>query len=174
MTGAVSTSPLEAKLRSTTQPSPVVAERRVLQGGFGSFNVIEVHQGDLRVANCRFRRATRTVAALSTMTTDVRTGRVGRGDNASGTIFVRGSQPVVVEQRLCRRQRSGLVVRCQQFHLGRTVDSGRNTGFIDCVRRSNGNSGPLVQGNRIGTTRLNQTDPSDPSNLNYSCSRRVG
>ncbi len=66
-----------------------------VEGGFGSFNTIEVHQANLRVANSRFEQNADGRSFVNDPL-DVRTGRVGRGDNASGTIFVRASQPVLV------------------------------------------------------------------------------
>ncbi len=59
------------------------------------------------------------------------------------------------------------------FTAAEEVDYGRSTGVLDALSL-NGNSGPLIHGNRIGTTRLNQQDPSDPENLNYSCADGLG
>ncbi len=57
------------------------------------------------------------------------------------------------------------------FTWQEVTDQGRSTGMVDAFV-ANGNSGPLVQGNRIGTTRLNQLDPNQdpdqPINRNYS------
>ena len=58
-----------------------------IEGGFDQFNTFEVHQADFRLANSR-------VEANADGLAD--TTRFGRGDNAPATIFVRGSQPVIV------------------------------------------------------------------------------
>ncbi|MDA9777982.1 DVUA0089 family protein, partial [Rubripirellula sp.] len=66
-----------------------------IEGGFASFNVIEVHQADLRLANSRLEDNA-DGRGLVNDPRDLTFDRVGRSGNASGTVFVRGSQPVVV------------------------------------------------------------------------------
>ena len=142
-----------------------------IEGGFGSFNTIEVHQGELRVANSRFEENADGRSLVNNG--DVSSGRVGRGDNASGTIFIRGSQPVVVNNDFVNGSGPVMSFDINSFTAQEELDYGRNTGFIDAIAL-NGNSGPLIQGNRIGTTRLNQVDPNDPENRNFACSDGQG
>lgn len=143
-----------------------------IEGGFGSFNAIEVHQGDLRVANSRFEQNADGRNFVND-DDDVRAGRVGRGDNASGTIFARASQPVLINNDFVDGNGPVMTFDINSFTSAEEVDQGRNTGFLDALV-FNGNSGPLIQGNRIGTTRLNQLDPDDPENRNYSCGDALG
>ena len=90
--------------------------------------------GRLRVANSRFENNADGRSFVNDET-DVRTGRVGRGDNASGTIFVRGSQPVVVDNVFVDGSGPILSFDVNSFTAAEEVDYGRNTGPLDCVRR---------------------------------------
>ncbi|MFK8111489.1 MAG: GEVED domain-containing protein [Rubripirellula sp.] len=139
-----------------------------VEGGFGSFNVLEVHQGDLRVANSRFEDNGDGRGFVNDPD-DVRSGRVGRGDNASGTIFARGSQPVIINNDFVNGKGPVMSFDINSFTFAEEVDYGRSTGSLDAMA-INGNSGPLIQNNRIGSTRFNDVDPNDPTNRNFSCS----
>ena len=141
-----------------------------VEGGFASFNVIEAHQADLRIANSRLEDNA-DGRGLINDPRDLTFDRVGRSGNASGTIFVRGSQPVIVDNDFVDGNGPAISIDLNSFTWQEVVDTGRSTGLLQSVE-SRGNSGPLVQGNRIGTTRLNSTDPSvapgDPVNRNFS------
>ena len=58
-----------------------------IKGGLDDFNVIEVHQADLRLANSRIEN---NAAGLA------ETNRTNRGSNEPAAIFVRGAQPIIV------------------------------------------------------------------------------
>ncbi|NND98449.1 MAG: peptidase, partial [Pirellulaceae bacterium] len=60
-----------------------------IEGGFASFNALEVHQADLRLANTTLEQN----ADGRGTTNDT---RVGRGDNAPSTVFVSASQPIII------------------------------------------------------------------------------
>ncbi|MCX7414972.1 MAG: pre-peptidase C-terminal domain-containing protein [Planctomycetia bacterium] len=111
-----------------------------IEGTFDSFNVIETHQGDLRVAHSRIEN---NAAGTSS------TNRVGRGGNAAATIFVRGAQPIIVSNDF--RNNLGAVVSVNANSLTdvERPDSGRSTGAIDREPLYDDNVGPLVRGNRI-------------------------
>ncbi len=141
-----------------------------VQGGFASFNTIEVHQAELRVANSRFEENADGRSFVNDPL-DVRADRIGRGDNASGTIFVRASQPVIINNEFVNGNGPVASFDVNSFTWQEVTDTGRSTGLLDAFE-ANGNSGPLVQGNRIGTNRLNQLDPNqdpdEPVNRNYA------
>ena len=111
-----------------------------IEGTFDSFNVIETHQGDLRVAHSRIEN---NAAGASS------TNRVGRGGNAAATIFVRGAQPIIVSNDF--RNNLGAVVSVNANSLTdvERPDSGRITGAIDREPLYDDNVGPLVRGNRL-------------------------
>lgn len=121
-----------------------------VQGGFASFNVIEVHQGQLRLANSRFEFNQDGREFIDGNQLD----RAGRGENASGTVFVRGSQPVVVNNDFLNGQGPVLSFDVNSMTWEETADLGRSTGMIDAIR-STGNSGPLVAGNRLDGNAIN-------------------
>ena len=113
-----------------------------IEGGFDQFNVIEVHQGDLRLANSRVERNASGQAT---------TGRNGRGGNAAAAVFVRGAQPTIVGNDF--RGNAGAVVSINANSLGETpqADPGRGTGSSDRFATFDDNLGPLVRGNVIAT-----------------------
>ena len=114
-----------------------------IEGSFDNFNVIETHQGDLRVAHSRIENN-----AAGTATTN----RVGRGGNAAATIFARGAQPVIFGNDF--RNNLGAVVSVNANSLSdvERPDPGRSTGAIDREGRYDYNRGPLVGDNRLSYT----------------------
>ena len=119
-------------------------------GGFASFNVIEVHQGQLRLANSRLEINQDGREFIDGNQLD----RAGRGENASGTVFVRGAQPVVVNNDFLNGQGPVLTFDVNSMTWEEIADRGRSTGMIDATR-SSGNSGPLVSGNRSDGNSIN-------------------
>ncbi|NDC63034.1 MAG: hypothetical protein EBZ59_03405, partial [Planctomycetia bacterium] len=111
-----------------------------IEGSFDSFNVIETHQGDLRVAHSRIENNAAGRAVTS---------RSGRGGNAAATIFVRGAQPAVIGNDF--RDNLGAVVSINVNSLAdvEAADPGRSTGAIDRDGRYDDNRGPLVRDNRL-------------------------
>ncbi|RLS43190.1 MAG: hypothetical protein DWH83_05235, partial [Planctomycetota bacterium] len=109
-----------------------------IEGTSDSFNVIEVHQGDLRLANTRVEHNLSGLASSD---------RTGRGTNAAATVFVRGAQPIVVGNDF--RQNLGAVVSINANSLSdvKRPDIGRSTGLIQRFDRHDDNVGPLVAEN---------------------------
>ena len=118
-----------------------------IEGGFASFNAIEVQQADLRLANTRLE-----------LNADGRGqpngDRVGRAENGDATVFVRASQPVIVNNQFIDNQAPAISVDINSFSASEIFDSGRATGEIDASRVA-GNSGPLVEGNQLQDNELN-------------------
>jgi hypothetical protein len=114
-----------------------------IEGSFASFNVIEVHQGDLRLAHSRVENNAAGLAAGS---------RNARGGNAAATVFVRGAQPVILGNDF--RDNLGAIVSINANSLtdAEMPDHGRSTGGIDRDTRFDDNRGPLVRNNRISYT----------------------
>ena len=111
-----------------------------IEGGFDQFNVFEVHQADFRLANSR-------VEANADGLAD--TTRFGRGDNAPATIFVRGSQPVIVGNDFRDNAAALISINANALNDSLVPDSGRSTGAIDRFTDYDDNFGPLVRDNRI-------------------------
>lgn len=121
-----------------------------IPGGFASFNPIEVHQGELRLANSRLELNADGRGFIDGNQLD----RAGRGQNAGGTVFVRGSQPVIVNNDFIGGEGAALTFDVNSLVWEGKSDPGRATGQLDAVI-STGNAGPLVSGNRLGNNDIN-------------------
>jgi hypothetical protein len=127
-----------------------------IEGGFASFNVIEAHQSDLRVANTRFelndngRSIVNDGGNNTNNPDDPREQRVGRVNNASGTIFVRAGQPIIIDNTFVDGNGPVMSFDVNSFTWQEQTDYGRSTGKLDAMSLR-GNSGPLVKNNRIAT-----------------------
>ncbi len=144
-----------------------------IEGGFGNFNALEIHQSDVRVANSLFefngdgRRVFDPVDDPD---------RVGRGRNAPGVIFVRGAQPVIVNNIIRGSETIGdtivpaITINVNALNSELVTDWGRTTGEIglfaqrpnnsvgaDVFAGSRENQGPLVRGNIL------VGDPTNPA-----------
>ena len=136
-----------------------------VEGGFASFNVIEAHQSDLRVANSRFES---NDDGRSFVNDDDNSNnnpdnpleqRVGRVNNASGTIFVRAAQPVIIDSTFVDGNGPAMTFDVNSFSWEEVTDHGRSTANPDAIDLADnldalnmrGNSGPLIKGNAINT-----------------------
>jgi len=114
-----------------------------IEGTLDRFNVIETHQGDLRLAHSRIENNADGASASD---------RTGRGANVAATVFVRGGQPVILGNDF--RDNLGAVVSVNVNSLSDTerADSGRSTGLIGRDARFDDNRGILVRDNRLSYT----------------------
>jgi hypothetical protein len=111
-----------------------------IEGSFDSFNVIETHQGDLRIANSRIEN---NAAGLAT------TNRTGRGGNDSATIFARGTQPIIVNNDFRANAGAVVSINANSFSDVSRPDVGRSTAGISRFTQYDDNVGPLLRGNRM-------------------------
>ncbi len=118
-----------------------------IAGGFASFNPIEVHQASLRLANTQFDQNADGRGSINGT-------RVGRGDNASGTLFVRASTPVIINNDFTAGSGPAMTFDVNSLNSNEVSDGGRATGQIDTIDVV-GNSGPLVQGNTLQDNTIN-------------------
>lgn len=111
-----------------------------IEGMLDRFNVIEVHQGDLRLTNTRLQSNADGLAV---------TDRTARGTNESATIFVRGAQPIIIGNDF--RDNAGAVITINANALTdqSLVDIGRQEQLIDRYGEYDDNFGPLIRDNRI-------------------------
>ncbi|TWU43459.1 hypothetical protein Q31b_25000 [Novipirellula aureliae] len=138
-----------------------------IQGGFASFNAIEVHQADLRLANSRLEQNADGRGFYNTNLPD----RAGHGDNESGTVFVLASQPVIVNNDFIDGLGPMASFDVNSFSFNEVTDYGRST-YTSMSYSDNddsdpissvssiGNSGPLVQDNRISGI-VDESDDDD-------------
>lgn len=115
-----------------------------IEGGFASFNAIEVHQGDLRLVNSLIERNADGRSTVS----DNDPNRAGRGANASGVIFVQGAQPIIVGNDITSFQGPAMTFDVNSFVWNDVIDLGRSRGAINAFA-STANAGPMIQKNRL-------------------------
>lgn len=113
------------------------------------FNAVEIHQADVRIANTEFS------------TNGIGTGgqapasRFGLGTNAAGTIFVRGAQPVIIDNIIRDGAGPAININVNSLNHVFTVDTGRSSGFIDLLPGHEENQGPLLRNNRLSNNGTN-------------------
>lgn len=117
-----------------------------IEGGFDRFNAVEIQQADVRIANSIFQF---NDAGGS------QTDRNGRGINADAVIFIRGAQPVIVNNIFRDNQAPVLSVNANALQSAVVGDWGRSTGGLTLAAQTNDNRGPLVRGNRLSNNRIN-------------------
>ena len=118
-----------------------------IEGGFASFNAIEVHQGELRLTNSRIEHNADGRGSLNGT-------RVGRSDNASGAVFVRAATPIIVDNDFIDNDAAAITVDVNSLNSQEVSDRGRSTGALnrfDVV----GNSGPLIEDNSLTRNAVN-------------------
>jgi len=119
-------------------------------GNFVGFNVIEAHQSELRVTNSIFeenRDGTGTPSAIA--------GRFGRTANASGTLFARGSQPILINNIFRDNSGPALSINANAMTTAFQADSGRIRGLSGIFGGYEHNQGPLIDRNLMGRNAIN-------------------
>ncbi|MHB8900081.1 MAG: S8 family serine peptidase, partial [Thermoguttaceae bacterium] len=115
-----------------------------LDGGFDRFNPIEIHQADVRIANSVIELNASGNAGGST--------RGGLGSNTAATIFVRGAQPVIVNNTIIDNQGDAITIDANSMKYDVDADPGRSTGSLDAFGQFDDNRGPLVRLNVLDNT----------------------
>ncbi len=120
-----------------------------LEGTFRAFNTIELQQADGRIANSLFEN---NADGFGGQGPGDRLGRLG---NSHSTIFVRGSQPIFLNNTL--RNNEGSAIEIDANSMTDTVrgDRGRQTGAADRDPSFDANRGPLFRNNRMIGNGLN-------------------
>ncbi|HUE72938.1 MAG TPA: GEVED domain-containing protein [Pirellulaceae bacterium] len=124
-----------------------------IEGGFAPFNLVEIYQADVRIANSFLE------SSASGQTSQ---NRAGRGDNADAVIFVRGAQPVIVNNVFRNNDANAISINANAMQATVLADYGRSTGLIGLrgglfgrTDAFNDNQGPLVRLNRTGNNATN-------------------
>ncbi|MFM8494730.1 MAG: fibronectin type III domain-containing protein [Planctomycetia bacterium] len=118
-----------------------------IEGTLDRFNVIETHQGDMRLANSRVEFNSDGAAA---------TNRTGRGGNTAATVFVRGAQPVILGNDFRNNLGTVISVNANSLTDAERPDPGRSTGLLRRDNRYDYNRGPLIRDNRLFLAEDNQ------------------
>jgi hypothetical protein len=124
-----------------------------IEGGFARFNVIEIHQGDVRIANSQIQN---NADGEDTSTPPAgEQPRVGRLENDATTIFVRGAQAQILNNIVRNNQGSAISADVNSLNHLLVNDRGRSTGFVDVVGNFPTNRGVLVDGNILENNDIN-------------------
>ena len=121
-----------------------------IEGNFASFNAIEVHQADFRLANSlvEFNAAGNEANASDP-------DRLGRGTNDASAIFVRGAQPQILNNRLSDNAGAAISIDVNSLSVQKVDDTGRQTGDLGTTGEYLANQGALVRGNRLSRNAIN-------------------
>ena len=116
----------------------------LLAGGVArGFAALELQQADGRITNSRFEFNADAQSGAGPL------GRDGRLSVTPATIYVRGSQPVIVGNDFVDNRGSVIDIDVDSMTAERLVDFGRGTGSIDTFDRLANNYGPLIRLNRF-------------------------
>lgn len=140
-----------------------------LGGVFKAFNPLEIHQATARVAHSVFEYNADGQGGNGPI------NRFGIGFNESAAIFVRGAQPVIVDN-IIRNTGStnglpapAISINANSLNHLSVVDWGRSTGPIDRFTQWADNQGPLIRLNRlvnIATLPAEGPMTTNPSQIN--------
>ena len=117
------------------------------QGAFTDFNAIEILQADVRIANSTIQD--NGAGFVSTSTRD------GIGFNDEAAIFVRGSQPIIVDNIIQGNEGAAISINPNALDFHDLLDVGRSTGSLSQITTDQDNQGPLISGNRLDLNSIN-------------------
>ena len=120
-----------------------------LEGTFRAFNTIELQQAEGRIAHTVFENNADGFGGQGPGT------RFGRLSNAQATIFVRGSQPTIIDNVFRNNAGSVIDIDANSMIDNSLPDLGRQTGSADRDPSYLANRGPLVRNNRLVNNGLN-------------------
>ncbi|MEE2685273.1 MAG: Ig-like domain-containing protein [Planctomycetota bacterium] len=127
-----------------------------IEGTFAGFNVLEIHQAEARIANSIFEFNAGGVGGQAP------DHRFGRGFNQPALLFVRGAQPIIVDNifrdntdQAANTSLAAININANSLNHVLKFDYGRSTGLIDAQPGYQQNHGPLVVGNRMGNNDIN-------------------
>lgn len=126
-----------------------------VEGNFAGFNVIDIEGADARIANSLFQFNANGTGGTS------QADRFGRGFNAQASIFIRGAQPIIVNNIIRNNLGGAMNINVNALNSEQIVDLGRQSGNVARVDGHLDNNGPLIVGNR-----LSANGPADAEGVN--------
>jgi hypothetical protein len=120
-----------------------------IEGTFTGFNALEIHQADVRVTQSKFEFNADGTGGQAPA------NRFGRGFNAPGTIFVRGAQPVIMDNVAINNDGAFINVNVNALNSDKVVDRGRQIGLTEREPGHLDNNGPLILRNRLRDNETN-------------------
>ena len=127
--------------------------RTPIEGDFDEFNVIEIHQAAVRIADSRIEFNGPGVGPAGS-----NPNRNGRGANDPATIFVRGAQPIIVNNEFRDNSSAGspiISIDVNSLNSFELSDRGRSTGMIEQFEQFEGNRGALIRDNLMRNNGIN-------------------
>ncbi len=120
-----------------------------VEGTFAGFNAVEIHQATVRITDSKFE-----------FNGDGQGGqapgdRFGRGFNRPAMIFVRGAQPVIMDNTVLENAGPFININVNALNHEKVVDLGRQ---VELTEREPGhfeNNGPLIVRNRLRDNDIN-------------------
>lgn len=122
-----------------------------VSGGFSGFNTVELHQAQARIANSRFHVNASGLGGVGG-------SRDGNGPNDASVVYVVGSQPTLVNNQFTDNSidnTAAISINANALQATNVVDRGRQTSWIGPRAPQQGNSGPLIAGNRLLNNAIN-------------------
>lgn len=123
-----------------------------VEGAAAAFNAIEIHQAHARIANSTIEWNSLGTGGQAAKV------RAGRGTNESAAIFVRGANPIIIDNVIRNTQGANtpaLSVDLTTLSHDLNPDWGRSRGEIDLATNTKGNHGALVRDNRLADNGIN-------------------
>jgi hypothetical protein len=124
-----------------------------LQGGSAAFNVVEIAQADVRVANSQLRF--NASGFLGSSLSAAPQARTGKGLTSPATILVRGSQPTLINNTLQDNAGPAISINANSLTTEISGDPGRESGYLGATSQLEANAGPLVRGNILTNNGIN-------------------
>lgn len=115
-----------------------------VEGGAGSFNAVEIHEATVRLADSTFE-----YNANGTSNSGPDGKRSDRESNGAATVFVRGAQPIIVNNIFHNNFGAVVNIDADALKAISVTDWGRATGAADAFIQFADNQGPLVRLNRM-------------------------
>ncbi|MCC9658214.1 tandem-95 repeat protein [Rhodopirellula halodulae] len=139
------------------------AEVPGVSGGLSNFNVIEVHQALVRIANSSITlnadgHPIDLVDDPQDPTDDANVIRAGIGANSPATIYVRGAQPAIIGNEITDNAGPAISINVNALRHEYFADPGRQTGLNDQFKEFDDNRGPLIRINELENNAVNGLD----------------
>ncbi|MCA9136187.1 MAG: hypothetical protein KDB00_05495, partial [Planctomycetales bacterium] len=121
----------------------------LIEGGeTRGFVPLQLQQAEGRITNTRFEFNDSGQDGAGPI------GRFGRLSAAPSTIFIRGSQPIIVGNQFVDNDGSIIDIDSDSLTADRVIDVGRQTGPIDRISELDDNFGPMIRFNRYDDNDL--------------------
>ncbi len=118
-------------------------------GATAGFNAVEIHQASVRIANSLIENNANGLGGAA------RANRAGYGFNEGAAIFIRGAQPIIVNNIVQNNVDAAFSINPASLS-GKTIrDPGSSRGQTDALSNITENKGPLFRGNKLDNNNIN-------------------